>query len=78
VTGDIAQLIDELINDQSNLSDKRRGELGLALGQMGPAALDPILDALAHTDHEPTRHALLDAAASLGVHDDRLKAHLVE
>jgi type VI protein secretion system component VasK len=78
VKRDIDPLIDELVNENSDLTDERRSELGLALGKTGPAALEPILEALEQTDHESTRHALLDAAASLGVHDERLKSHLVE
>jgi hypothetical protein len=78
VKRDIEQLIDELVDGGRDLTDRRRNDLIFALRDQGPAALEPILDALESARDETTRHALLDAAADLGVHDERLTAHLVD
>ncbi|WP_222615243.1 SEC-C metal-binding domain-containing protein [Persicimonas caeni] len=74
----IDQLIDALVDGGRDLTDGRRSELIFTLRAKGPAALEPILEALEQLEDESTRHALLDAASDLGVHDERLRSHLVD
>lgn len=75
---DLDKLLADLLDNWEQLSDRQQDAVTLSLGEAGPAALEPILEALEKTDAESQRHALLDAASSLGVHDKRLRAHLVE